>query len=80
MSADTATTVRPIVKAPMLLILACCGVMTGLNLVVFTFLGELLQSKTFTDDPGLIIFLMFAGAVFSFVLLIVVNFTISLYD
>ena len=38
----TATYVRPIVKMPMITILTCCGVSVGLNLVAFTFLGELM--------------------------------------
>ena len=38
----TATYLRPVIKLPMILILFVTGFNTGLNLVGFAFLGELL--------------------------------------
>lgn len=76
----TAKYVRPIVKIPMITILACCGISVGFNLVVFTFLGELLQSGTFTDAPWLIILLVTVGIFASFCLLFVTNYIFSMYD
>ena len=72
--------VRPIVKVPMITIMTCCGVSVGLNLVAFTFLGELLQSGTFLDEPGLIILLVTVGLICSLSLLFVTNYVSSMYD
>ena len=41
-SPHVAKVVRPVIKAPMILILYVAGVMTGLNLTAFTLVGELL--------------------------------------
>ena len=76
----TATYVRPIVKMPMITILTCCGVSVGLNLVAFTFLGELMQSGTFLDAPWLIILLVTIGLSASVSLLFVTNYIFSMYD
>ena len=52
---------RNIVKLPMILILSACGVAAGLNLTAFTFLGEMWQSKSLFDAPGLLcMFISFA--------------------
>ena len=72
--------VRPIAKAPMLLILYVCGVNTGVNLVGFTFLGELLQSGTFLESPALIIFLALVSGVSTLTLLLLLNFVMAQYD
>ena len=65
---------------PMLLICYVCGVQTALNFVAFAFMGELLQSGTFLDAPGLITFLI-SIAIFSSVFLIVtLNFVMARYD
>ena len=72
--------VRPIVKMPMITIMTCCGVSVGLNLVAFTFLGELLQSGTFTDAPWLILLLVTIGIICSLSLLFVTNYVASMYD
>jgi len=77
---STAKYVRPIVKLPMIAIMTCCGICVGLNLVAFTFIGELLQSGTFLDAPGMIAFLITIGLTFSIGLLFITNFCISLYD
>ena len=64
----------------MLLICYVCGVQTALNFVAFAFMGELLQSGTFLDAPGLITFLI-SIAIFSSVFLIVtLNFVMARYD
>ena len=65
---------------PMITIQVCSGAVVGFNLVSFTFLGELLQSGTFTDDPFLILFLFAVATVCSVSLLLLTNFVISLYD
>ena len=72
--------VRPIVKLPLVTILITCGVLVALNLACFTFIGELLQSGTFTDDPWLIVFLLFWGLAGAIGLLFVTNFVNSIYD
>lgn len=72
--------VRPIVKLPMISILTTCGIAVGINLACFTFIGELLQSGTFTDAPTLIVFLLVMGILMSLVLLFVTNFVMALYD
>ena len=76
----TAKYVRPIVKMPMILITICCGICAGLNLVAFTFLGELLQSGTGLEAPLMLTFLIIVAFVFSLGLLFTTNFVISLYD
>ena len=79
-SPSTAYYLRPVVKMPMLLICYVCGVQTALNFVAFAFMGELLQSGTFLDAPGLITFLV-SIAIFSSVFLIVtLNFVMARYD
>ena len=72
--------VRPLVKAPMILILLVCGVDTGLNLTAFTFLGELLQSGTFTESLGLILFLGTVAGGSSVFLLLTLNFVMARYE
>ena len=64
----------------MITIMTCCGVSVGLNLVAFTFLGELLQSGTFTDAPWLILLLVTIGIICSLSLLFVTNYVASMYD
>ena len=76
----TATYFRPVVKLPLLMILGSCGVAVALNLSCFTFVGELLQSGTFTDEPWLIVFLLFWGLTGAIVLLFVTNFIQAIYD
>lgn len=76
----TAKCVRPIVKMPMITILTSCGVCVGINLAMFTFLGELTASGSFTEAPFLTAFLMTLGLIASISLLIITNFVISQYD
>ena len=71
---------RQLVKLPMILILNVCGIQTGINLVTFTFLGELLKSGTFTESIGLILFLGAIAAFSSVFLLFTLNFINSRYD
>ena len=71
---------RHMVKAPMMLLTHTCGVLTGINLVCFTFLGELLQSGTFLDAPGLIIFLLLLVIICPAALLFILNFVLARYD
>ena len=71
---------RQLIKLPMILILNCCGIQTGINLVTFTFLGELLKSGTFTESIGLILFLGAIAAFSSVFLLFTLNFINSRYD
>ena len=68
------------IKMPMVTILTMCGIGTSLNMCCFTFLGELLQSGTFLDAPGLIVFLVIYAFVGSVGLLFTVNFVNSIYD
>ena len=79
-SLKTAKYVRPIVKMPMISILTCCGVAVGLNLVCFTFIGELLQDGSFSDVPLLVTFLIAVGMICSICLLFVTNYVVSIYD
>ena len=64
----------------MITILTCCGVSVGLNLVTFTFIGELLQSGSFLDAPWILALLFTVGIICSLSLLFVTNYVISLYD
>ena len=68
------------IKAPMILITYSCGVLTGVNLVGFTFIGELLQSGTFLDAALLIIFLVSLIIICPVVLLFLLNFIMARYD
>ena len=68
------------VKAPMILITYIGGVLTGVNLVGFTFIGELLQSGTFLDAALLIVFLVILTIVSPVVLLWLLNFIMARYD
>lgn len=76
----TAKYVRPIIKLPMVMILILCGMSVGMNMTCFTYLGELLQSGTFTDAPFLILFIGCFCTFCSLVLLFVTNFVVSIYD
>ena len=78
--AQTAKVFKPMIKMPMVTILTVCGIGTSLNMCCFTFLGELLQSGTFLDAPGLIVFLVIYAFVGSVGLLFTVNFVNSIYD
>lgn len=68
------------VKAPMILITYSCGVLTGVNLVGFTFIGELLQSGTFLDAALLIVFLVILIIVCPVILLFILNLIMARYD
>ena len=70
---------RPVVKVPMLLICFVCGVQTGLNMVALTFLGELFQSGTFMDAPGLIIFLAVLASANAVLMMVELNFMMARY-
>mmetsp|Transcript_43560 Transcript_43560/g.57674 ORF Transcript_43560/g.57674 Transcript_43560/m.57674 type:complete len:102 (+) Transcript_43560:711-1016(+) len=76
----TASFVRPVVKLPLITILISCGVAVALNLSCFTFVGELLQSGTFTEAPWLIAFLLVWGIGSALALLFVTNFVVSIFD
>ena len=67
-------------KLPLITILISSGIAVALNLSCFTFVGELLQSGTFDDAPGLIAFLLVWGIGAAAVLLFATNFVVSIYD
>lgn len=72
--------VRPIVKIPMINIMTTCGVCVGINLAMFTFIGELTASGEVGEAPLLTTLLIVLGMSASIGLLIITNFVISQYD
>lgn len=78
-SPSAARYLRPIVKVPMLLICFVVGVMTGLEMISFTYLGELFQSGTAKDAIGLIIFFGLAAAANAILIMVGLNFIMARY-
>ena len=72
-SPEAAKKLKPIVKVPMILALAVCGLTAGLSITFWKFLGELIESQEMGEMPFLVILLVIIAVGSAPIMLLLMN-------